>query len=256
VILVLGGTSDARAAARTLKEAGQEVQITAVTEYGAPMGLSDVDILEGQLDASRLSELLTGAHALVDATHPFATRTSRLAIQVCAEKGIPYVRYERPWTPLPPMADVVMASGVEKGAVYAVELAEGGTIYATIGSEGLGTFYAATRAAGCRTFVRVLPESGTLAECERIGIKPWDLLALQGPTSIALETELLRRVDARVIVTREDGAGGAILDKLKAARSLGIPVIVVSRPRMEYPRLAGNQMDLIAVVNEVAPLSD
>jgi precorrin-6A/cobalt-precorrin-6A reductase len=256
MILVLGGTGDASAVARTLKEHGVDVRLTAVSEYGASMSPDDVAVLDGQLDASRLSELMIGVHGLVDASHPFATRVSRIAIQVCAEKRVPYVRFERPYAPLPPMADVVMAAGADKAAVYTVQLAEHGTIFLAVGTDGLETYLDAARAGRCRVVVRVPPTAEALGECERLGVQPWDVVGIQGPTTPALETELMRRVDSRVVVTKEGGTEGSVLNRLRAARTLNIPAVVVARPRMEYPHVVGNVDDLLAVLEQTGVLAD
>jgi precorrin-6x reductase len=40
------------------------------------------------------------------------------------------------------------------------------------------------------------------------------------------------------VVTKESGEAGGLQSKLDAARTMGIPLIVVERPKMSYPAVA------------------
>ena len=234
MILLLGGTSDARDIARGLRADGAEVLVTVVTGYGAELASEDAAVRLGALDAAALRELAQHAEVVVDATHPFAAAVSSMAIEVCAGLGVPYLRYERPGSALPDAVHVVESA--EEAAALAVTLAGGGVLFLTVGSKTLAPYIAAARAAGCPLIARVLPTADVLAATEALGLTPREVLALQGPTTRELEVALLRHTRAAVLVTKESGPTGGVLEKLAAAATVGIPAVVVGRPGVAYPR--------------------
>jgi len=243
VILLLGGTTEAREIARVLREMGQTVLLTVVTGYGAALAHDDAETHIGALEPATLAALVRTAEMVVDATHPFATVISQIAIAVCAENGVPYLRFERPGSALPP--DVLPAATADAAAEAAVRLADGGTIFLTVGSKTLLPYVTAARAAGTPLLARVLPTADVLGACERLGLQPREMLAMQGPTSRELEEALLRHFAAAVLVTKESGSAGGVLDKLDAAHAVGIPTVVVSRPRLAYPRVVGTVVEVL-----------
>ncbi|MFA4966487.1 MAG: precorrin-6A/cobalt-precorrin-6A reductase, partial [Thermoleophilia bacterium] len=122
MILLLGGTSDARALAAELRAGGHEVLLSVVTEYGARLAGSDADaVRQGALGEDELARLVGDAAAVVDATHPFAAEISRLAAAACGRAGRPYLRYERAATELP--GEVLVASDADEAARLAVAAA-------------------------------------------------------------------------------------------------------------------------------------
>lgn len=249
MMLVLGGTSDARELARALREAGYPVQVTTVTDYAGQLAAADAEVRVGALDRETLGALACQADAVIDATHPFATAISRMAIDVCSERNVPYVRFERNGADLP--KNVLFADCAEQAAEMAVEQAQGGVIFLTVGSKTLATYLFPARAAGCRVVARVLPTAAVFAECEALGLQPRDIIAMQGPTSAELDAALLRHLDARVIVTKESGTVGGVMEKVRAAEMTGVPIIIVRRPQMTYPCMVHDANALLAHLREV-----
>ena len=105
-ILLLSGTSEGPPLARALLDEGFAVRATVTREearanlFGPLLGAVDVEV-RGFTEHG-LADFLGqgGADLVLDATHPFAVRITRIAHSVCARLGTPYVRYERPdWTP-------------------------------------------------------------------------------------------------------------------------------------------------------------
>ncbi|MHB9022713.1 MAG: precorrin-6A reductase [Armatimonadota bacterium] len=244
MILVLGGTSDARTVAKALKAAGQQVLLTAVYDFARDLVAGEVEVRTGALDEETLGKLVSGSSLVVDATHPFATAITEMAIAMCEQSNVPYVRFERPDSAL--SARVFLAGSPEEAAALAVEKAQGGTIFLTVGSKTLSTYLDAARAAQCRVVARVLPVVDSLNECTRLGLQPRDIVAMQGPTSAELDAALLCHFAARVMVTKESGTAGGVEEKIDAAELVGIPVIVVTRPRMVYPRVVHSVDELFS----------
>ena len=97
-VLILGGTSEARALASALDRAGVSVVTSLAGRTSAPRvpagevrvgGFGGPDALASWLAAH-------GVAAVVDATHPFAERISASAVAACASAGVPLLRLERP----------------------------------------------------------------------------------------------------------------------------------------------------------------
>lgn len=249
MIIILGGTSEGREIANGLRQAGYEVVLTTVSEYAGSLAEDQAVVRVGALDAASLRQLLESAEALVDATHPFATAISALAISVCAECNVPYLRFERAESALPP--NVLPARDAEEAARLAVTEADGGTIFLTVGSKTLAAYLAPARAAGCRVVARVLPSVESLAECVRLGLQPRDIVAMQGPTTAEVDIALLRHYAVKVLVTKESGPTGGVLEKIAAAEAVGIPVVIVQRPRLDYPLVEHTVDALLAKLAEV-----
>lgn len=229
MILVLGGTSDARALAEELRCAGYDVLISTLSEYGARLAASaGVHVRSGALDEAELERLVRSAAAIVDATHPFAERISAAAVAACARLGQPYLRFERPPGRLPD--GVLKAADAAAAARLAVDCAAGGAILLTVGSKTVDVYARAARTAGVRLVARVLPTPQSLAACAAAGLEARDIVGMQGPTSAELDAALLRHVGATVLVTKESGEAGGLGEKLRAAELAGATAVVVERP--------------------------
>ena len=61
---------------------------------------------------------------------------------------------------------------------------------------------------------------------------------MQGPFSKGFNQELWKNWRIDCVVTKESGEAGGFLAKAEAAFLLGIPLIVVERPPVDYPIVA------------------
>jgi len=233
MILLLGGTGDARLLVSVLREAFPQVPLlaSAVSEYGAQLlsGQTGCQVLQGRLDAAALIRTIRerGVSVLLDATHPFAEKASAEASAAARESGIPYLRYERPETPLVACDGVWPVPDFQAAAVQAAQFA--GTIFLTIGTRHLEEFLAALPL-GRRVVARVLPEAESVARCRDLGLSPAEIIAIQGPLSTELNAALFTAFQAGVVVSKESGESGGTQEKIEAARLLNVPFILVSRP--------------------------
>ncbi len=249
MILLLGGTGDARQLAAAVSAAGYEVLVSTVSDYGARLAAdAGAEVRAGALDEAELERLVEQAEAVVDATHPFAAEISAGAAAACALIGRPYLRFARPPGTLG--EGVLRAADAAEAARLAVVAAlqgraaghdEGGppagaeppAILLTVGSKTVDAYVQAARDAGVRVVARVLPVPESLAACAAAGLEPRDIVAMQGPTSAELDAALLRHLGAAVLVTKESGDAGGLGEKLRAAELAGATAIVVERPRMQ-----------------------
>jgi precorrin-6A/cobalt-precorrin-6A reductase len=176
--------------------------------------------------------------AVVDATHPFASRMSANAFAACQSTGTPLVVFTRPpWTR--GAADRwVEVAGVDEAvdALGAVPR----TAFLTQGRLQLAPF---ARAPQHRYIVRAIDrpaEVDALPNCR--------LILARGPFSLANELALMRDEGVQALVTKNSG-GGATHAKIEAARVLGIEVVIVRRPP---PPEAETLHDLDAVMSWIA----
>ena len=182
MILILGGTSDARLLAGELQAAGYDVLLSVVGDYAARLAAGDgLAVRSGALDEAGLERLLDEAEAVVDATHPFAQEISASTATVAGRRGRALLRFERGAGALP--EGVLGAADATAAAALAVAQAGAGVIFLTVGSKTLAPYVSGARAAGLRLVARVLPSVESLQACAAAGLEPRDIVALQGPTA-------------------------------------------------------------------------
>jgi precorrin-6x reductase len=121
----------------------------------------------------------------------------------------------------------------------------------TIGSSNLALFTGKIADYKNRLFVRVLPESRVIAKCEQTGLTAQNIIALKGPFTEEMNTELLRYCNAKVLVTKDSGAVGGIEEKLAAASKMDIPTIIVERPEIVYPEKTSSISEVIKFVQGI-----
>ena len=222
-VLVLGGTSEARALALDL--------------HGRP-GLRVISSLAGRVSrpAQPAGQVRVGGFggadglaawaraedvgAVVDATHPFAQTISANAADACARTGLPLLRLARPaWTARPgddwrPAGSLDEAAGLlRRGALWS-------RVFLTSGRQGLSVFAPIEE---LWFLIRCVdPPSGPMPARREV-------LLARGPYERAAERALMQRFGVDVLVTKNSG-GPQTEGKLDAARDLGLPVVMVARP--------------------------
>ncbi|MCG0278716.1 MAG: precorrin-6A reductase [Thermanaeromonas sp.] len=233
MILVLSGTSDGNRLIRELANLGYRVLATAVTPYGAYLAreAGALEVYQGELDKTSFKELVQREKvgAVIDATHPYAEKITSIAQEVAEDIDIPYLRLRREFVPVPPHPLVNMASDWEEAAEAAAR-AQGNTVFLAIGSRHLEVFANHEGLRKKRLVVRILPDRDSLEKCLKLGFWPRDIIALQGPFSYELNLALFREYKAEILVTKDSGHTGGLLEKIQAALDLGLEVILLRRP--------------------------
>lgn len=221
-VLILGGTTEATELARRL--AGDDrfdAQLSLAGVTRAPRAAAVPTRIGGFGGAEGLRRYLTDNRiaALVDATHPFAAVMSGNAVTAAAAAGVPHLAIVRPpWQAGPddrwrPVADMAAAAAALGSAPRRVFL--------TVGRKELAPFAAAPQH---RYLIRsVDPPPSDLLPPDT------EVIAARGPFAEGDELELIDRHAIEVLVTKNSG-GSATAAKLAAARTRGIPVVMVERP--------------------------
>lgn len=229
-ILLLSGTSEGPPLARALLEAGFKVHATVTREEAREslFGrlLRDVLVEARGFTEESLTDFLAqgGADLVLDATHPFAVRITRLAHAVCLRLGVPYVRLERPdWEP--PPGTRLVGSFAEAAEVMP---SLGTRFLLTIGAKQLKHFVPLQNR--LYLIARILPSVPSLQQALATGFTPNRLLCLRPPFSREFNRAMLQEYRIEVLVTKASGREGGVEEKVQAAGDLGLEVIMIRRP--------------------------
>ncbi|WP_027357026.1 precorrin-6A reductase [Desulfofundulus thermocisternus] len=251
MILVLSGTADGRLIVQDLINHGYNVLASATTPYGGELlARHGAEVITGKLSINDMVALIKNRHIklLIDATHPYAQQVSENARQACARTQIPYLRYQREESSLPQHPLIHCSNSYEEAAQQAVR--HGKVIFLTTGSKTLNIFLNTARQHGARLVVRVLPEPEVIQHCRQLGLSPADIVAMQGPFSLELNRALFKQYEAEVVVTKNSGTIGGTDTKVAAALELGLPVVIISRPRVPDNSVTSRQELLKRINNE------
>ncbi len=225
-VLVLGGTTEGRAAASALAgRSGLRVVSSLAGAVRSP-SLPDGEVRVGGFGgAGGLADWLRDERvdAVLDATHPFADGITANAAAACAATGTPLVVLRRPgWTA--GAGDRWHRVGSVPAAAAALpELLPGpdGRVLLTTGRGGLAAFAPVE----AEFWIRAVDPPGPPLPSR------YELLLDRGPFPLDDERALMARIRPHVLVTKDSG-GTATAPKLAAAREAGIPVLVVDRPTL------------------------
>ena len=219
-VLILGGTAEARVLAAALADR-RDVQCVSslagrVSRPRLPVGPVRIGGFGGP---DSLADWLraNGIGAVIDATHPYAAGIRRSALLAAPAAGTAYLRLERPGWIEGPQDRWHRTVGFEAAAAAAAGL--GHRIFLTIGRQNLSAF---TALHDRWILARVVEDPDPVPP-------NMTLLRSRGPYSLDSETSLMASHRIDVLVTKDSG-GPLTEPKLVAARSLGIPVVMVDRP--------------------------
>jgi len=221
-ILILGGTTEARLLAGRLADR-PDVAVT-VSLAGRTAAIIDQKVptrVGGFGGASGLATYLGEERidALVDATHPFAEIISAHAIEAAKTTETPLLALRRPpwlpvagdnWREVPTMAAAVAAIGQAPRRVFLA-----------IGRKEIAIVAGAPQHFYLVRSVDPIEPAPDLANAA--------FVVGRGPFTEAGDCALLSAYKIEVVVSRNSG-GEAGYAKIAAARTLALPVIMVSRP--------------------------
>jgi precorrin-6A/cobalt-precorrin-6A reductase len=244
-VLILAGTAEGRELAARLTARGGLRVISALAgrtpEFVPRPGGMRIGGFGG---ASEMAAWLQQHRvaAVVDATHPFAQVISAHAAEACAISGTPLISLQRPPYAAAPGDDWHYVSSVPGAAALLPSL--GRRAFLTTGHKGLAAFAAVDQV---WFLIRCLtPPAGPLPAARELIIAP-------GPYDPGAELGLMERHRIDVLVTKDSG-GALTTGKLTAARAIGIPVVMISRPPPDGPACpspAAAEARLLALLDSV-----
>lgn len=259
MILLLGETVAAREINTELNTLG--IPLIRV-EGKEPLAhfLSAAGELLGKWSLSSLPEWLanTACSAVVDASHPSCQMLFVPLRQWCDQRGIPYLRLERPETKFPENPLIHAVSGWNEALLMLeqqIQLrgASGrrpATVFVTTGSHQLETLLQAPFACQARFVVRVLPEGRLVQKCQNLGVAPRDIVAMQGPFSKELNRALFKAYGTDILLTRDSGPAGGTDTKISAALALNLETILLKRMVAQAGLTVHSAQDAMAWLRE------
>ncbi|KYP79464.1 precorrin-6A reductase [Ferroacidibacillus organovorans] len=236
MIFFMAGTSDARDLALAIQDAGYPLLTSVVTEHAAnALKAVELQVRVGRLDIAEMMALLKekGATLLVDASHPFAEEAHLTAMAAANACGVTYLRYERSSQTFRDHASLLHVDTYEEAAQLAAQ--KKGNVMLTTGSKTLPIFTA--KLVGdpeVRLVARMLPRVDNMEKCVQLGVGQENIIAMQGPFSRDLNEALYRHYGTTLMITKESGGPGAVDEKVEAALAMGIEVIVIGRPKLDF----------------------
>lgn len=220
-LLILGGTTEARALGQAVAEAGIDGVLSLAGRVERPLrqplpqrvgGFGGVEGLRAWLRAEKITHV-------IDATHPFAAQMSHNAARACAAEGVPLAVLTRPaWQAQPGdrwyhVADINGAVAALAGPAQRVMLA--------IGRQNLSAFAAQPQHLYLLRLVDP-PEAD-------LPLPRTHVIVDRGPFTEAADQALMQAHGIDLVVSKNAGGSGAYA-KIAAARALSLPVVMIARP--------------------------
>jgi precorrin-6A/cobalt-precorrin-6A reductase len=221
-LLILGGTGEAaKLAAQAALLPGVEVITSLAGRTHRPVTPSGRVRIGGFGGDAGLIDYMREQHVdlLIDATHPFAAHISfnaATAAQVC---GLPHLLLVRPpWEPMEGDRWIAVES---IAAAVSILPSVAQRVFLTTGRQDLAAF---APLKDLWFLMRMIdpPTPDT-------PVPPGMLVLERGPFTLEDERELLQTYAIEAIVSKNSG-GDATYAKIRAARELALPVVMVQRP--------------------------
>ena len=237
-IILLGGTKDSINIIEFIKSKYDSyILTTTTTEYGAKLaneGGSDETIAR-PLPKEDIIEIIEDGNfnILIDATHPFAEHITQTSASIANELKIPYIRFERPTTNLENIDTRnihYVKSFDEAGKLIKREFNQGNVLHFA----GANTMEDVLKYVACEKFYpRILKVPSSIEKCEKLHISEDHIIPMTGAASLEENLELIEKYDACVMITKESGEIGGVIEKIEAANQKDIAIIMIQRPQIK-----------------------
>lgn len=247
-IFIVGGTKESIDIIEFLKERYPEISIvtSTTTEYGGNIAKNagSDKVITRPLPKEDLIQVINGEKVdlLVDASHPFAEHITNTLCSIVDEMKIPFIRFEREPMYIEDMENINLSN------VFHVDSFEdGGLLIKNNFTEGnilhLGGINTASDVlkyvSKDRFYIRVLKVKSSMDKCKELGIIEDHIFPMTASKNkdkkihINENLELFKKVDAKIILTKESGDTGGFKEKIIAANRLGIKMIIIDRPHIK-----------------------
>lgn len=250
-VIVFAGTNEGREICEYLCRNHIDTTACVATEYGT-FCLEDIEgleICEGRLAEEEIQMLIAGYDYVVDASHPYAQIISaniEVAIQsymdrtdiqddTMVEKNSGNDKKNHNIKKI----CIVRESQERKGQLFqdvksvcAYLNTVEGKVLLTTGSKDLH-YYTDVNDYQNRIYPRVLPSIDSLEHALNLGFKPSNIICMQGPFSVEMNIAMIRKIDAKYMVSKDTGKSGGFDEKLQAAELTGATLLTIGRPYEE-----------------------
>lgn len=227
MILILGGTTEGRIAARTLEEAGKTFY------YSTKGDEQEVTMhhgirLQGAMDELDLERCCRehNIQLLVDAAHPFAIQLHQTVEKVAHTLNLLVIRFERIYPPRDE-EHIIWCEDFED-AIRQIRKEDIFTLLALTGVQSIAKLKSLWQESACCYF-RILNRESSRHLAEREGFPEKYLHYYHAGED---EHILLQRLHPEAILIKESGLSGGFNEKVEAALQEGIRIFAIRRPPM------------------------
>lgn len=227
MILILGGTTEGRIAARTLEEAGKTFY------YSTKGDEQEVTMhhgirLHGAMDELDLERCCRehNIQLLVDAAHPFAIQLHQTVEKVAHTLNLLVIRFERIYPPRDE-EHIIWCEDFED-AIRQIRKEDIFTLLALTGVQSIAKLKPLWQESACCYF-RILNRESSRRLAEREGFPEKYLHYYHAGED---ERILLQRLHPEAILIKESGLSGGFNEKVEAALQEGIRIFAIRRPPM------------------------
>jgi precorrin-6A/cobalt-precorrin-6A reductase len=240
MLWLIGGTSESREIAKMLSNHQIEHLVTVTTPeacalYDQINTKIKVDILNPQQIENLIKE--QKITAIVDASHPHAQIISQQAI----DSGAPYIRYERSKINCS-ASNTVEIQNIDQ--LIREKYLENQRVLLAIGYKTLHQFKSLQKKA--TLFTRILPSIKSLDAALEAGFTNDRILAIRPPISHELERSIWQNWKISTVVAKSNGKTGGEHIKQQLSQELNVKLILLTRPKIEYPRYTDNFSDILS----------
>lgn len=232
-------------------EADEYILTTTTTEYGSKLAIesgSDDTIAKPLLKDEFITLIETNEfNLLIDATHPYASHITQTTVSLSKLFNITYIRFERP----PSNLDNVDTSRVhevtsldEAGKLIASDFTSGNVLHLA----GANTMEAILKYVPVnRFYARILKVPKSLEKCKLLNVPEEHIIEMKGTSSLEENLKIIEETQASVIITKESGDIGGVINKINAANLKDIGVIMLKRPKIKDL----NKKDIVSNLDEL-----
>lgn len=217
-IVVLAGSAEARQIAQAAQDGGVRVRALISEPPRGPNPMPVPCDLHDFASLGAVIDSLRGCAAVLDASHGFDARMSRLGFEAAQVLGVPFVSYIRPGWGIVPGTNMTRVPSIKDALPLA-----GDHVFSATGWASLPEYAAFS---GARLFLR------QTSRHPRAAPYPFVELAFGNPPfTEADERATLKTLRIDTLICRDLG-GRASYPKVAAAIGLGIQVILIDRPAL------------------------
>ncbi|OQY20474.1 MAG: precorrin-6A reductase [Desulfobacteraceae bacterium 4572_35.1] len=231
MILVFGGTSETAGLAMALAQSGHPVLVSTATDAPLDVGVHPAIRRRcGRLDRDGIVALIVAEsiRVVVDGSHPYALQLHASVAAASQRAQVPCFRYQRQMTAIAEEEGICFVADHFAAAALAVKFAV--PVLLTIGSRQLDPYVELLKKHHIPLYARVLPYCESEQLCERAGLPVESRIVGRGPFSETENRNLIRNKKIGLLVTKDSGIRGGVVEKISAARRENCQVIVVRRP--------------------------
>nr|WP_319397498.1 cobalt-precorrin-5B (C(1))-methyltransferase CbiD [uncultured Carboxylicivirga sp.] len=247
-ILIFGGTTEGKKAAWLLDAIGESYIYSTKTNSNHTVKGKQVN---GAMNSEDIVRFCTDYEIkmVIDAAHPFATELHQNILLATESMSIETIRFERTFADLSQNKKVRLFDCFEELSTAVCE-SQFNNILALTGTQTIDKLKAVWQQKNC--IFRILPTQLSLDIALRSGIDQDKVIQGSPEKDVASFCKLMLHTKAELVLTKESGESGFFNEKLEAAKELGVPVWVVSKPTFEgYTYTVNSQKALQSLIYQL-----